>query len=208
MMTELMLADTAKAHDLRYVALRYFNVAGADPAGRTGQSTRGATHLVKVACEAATGRRDGIDVFGTDYPTSDGTCIRDFIHVKDLALAHLAALEHLESGGPSQTLNCGYSRGFSVLDVIKAVERVSGRALTVRHAPRRPADVVEIVADCRRLRSVLNWTPRHDDIDDIVRDAWRWEQGSMTAGCGRRSAHPVDAQPDAAIAAGCDGGGN
>jgi len=206
MMTELMLADTAKAHDLRYVALRYFNVAGADPAGRTGQSTRGATHLVKVACEAATGRRDGIDVFGIDYPTSDGTCIRDFIHVKDLAVAHLAALSHLESGGPSQTLNCGYSRGFSVLEVIAAVERVSGRALTLRPAPRRPGDVAEIVADCRRLRCALNWTPRHDDIDGIARDAWRWEQGSAASRLRSPFRPSGDAQPDAAIAAGATAG--
>src|SRR5262245_26465937 len=183
MMTELMLAETAKAHDLRYVALRYFNVAGADPAGRTGQSTRGATHLVKVACEAATGRRDGIDVFGIDYPTSDGTCIRDFIHVKDLARAHLAALSHLEKGGPSEILNCGYSRGFSVLEVIAAVKQISGREFPVRHSARRPGDAVEIVADCRRLRSVLGWVPRHDDLRAIVRDAWRWEQRS-TAGRG------------------------
>jgi len=206
MMTELMLAETAKAHDLRYVALRYFNVAGADPAGRTGQSTRGATHLVKVACEAATGRRDGIDVFGIDYPTSDGTCIRDFIHVKDLAVAHLAALSHLESGGPSQTLNCGYSRGFSVLEVIAAVERVSGRALTLRPAPRRPGDVPEIVADCRRLRCALNWTPRHDDIDGIARDAWRWEQGSAASRLRSPFRPSVDAQPDAAIATGATAG--
>ena len=206
MMTELMLADTAKAHDLRYVALRYFNVAGADPAGRTGQSTRGATHLVKVACEAATGRRDGIDIFGMDYPTSDGTCIRDFIHVKDLALAHLAALSHLESGGPSQTLNCGYSRGFSVLEVIAAVERVSGRALTLRPAARRPGDIAAIVADCRRLRCALNWTPRHDDIDGIARDAWRWEQGSAASRPRLPFRPSVDAQPDAAIATGATAG--
>jgi hypothetical protein len=123
----------------------------------------------------------GIDVFGTDYSTSDGTCIRDFIHVKDLVLAHDAALSHLESGGRSRMLNCGYSRGFSVLEVIAAVERVSRRALTVRHAPRRPGDVVQIIADCRRLRAKLDWTPRHDDIDVIVRDAWRWEQGSAAS---------------------------
>jgi len=136
-----------------------------------------------------------------DYPTSDGTCIRDFIHVKDLALAHLAALSHLDSGGPSQTLNCGYSRGFSVLEVIKAVERVSGRALTVRDAPRRPGDIVEIIADCRRQRSVLNWTPRHDDIDGIVQDAWRWEQASAASRLRSPFRPSVDAQPDAAIAA-------
>jgi UDP-glucose 4-epimerase len=189
MMTELMLADVANAHDVRYVALRYFNVAGADPAGRIGQSTRGATHLVKVACEAASGVRDGIDVFGTDYPTRDGTCIRDFIHVTDLARAHLAALAHIESGGPSEVLNCGYSRGFSVLQVIAAVQEASGRELRVRRAPRRPGDIVEIVADGRRLRSVLDWTPRHEDLAGIVGDAWRWEQG-LRAGRGQPPATP------------------
>jgi UDP-glucose 4-epimerase len=178
LMTEMMLADVARAHDLRHVALRYFNVAGADPAGRTGQSTRGATHLVKVACEAALGQRDGIDVFGTDYLTRDGTCIRDFIHVKDLARAHLAALSYLEKGGPPQVLNCGYSTGFSVLEVIAAVKQISGREFPVRHSARRPGDAVEIVADCRRLRSVLGWVPRYADLNAIVRDAWRWEHRS------------------------------
>jgi UDP-glucose 4-epimerase len=176
MMTEMMLADTARAHDLRYVALRYFNVAGADPAGRTGQSVKGATHLVKVACEAAIGRRGGIDVFGTNYPTRDGTCIRDFIHVKDLAGTHLAALAHLEQGAPSQTLNCGYSRGFSVLEVIAAVREISGREFPVHYSGKRPGDATEVVADCRRLRSTLDWAPRHDDLGSIVRDAWQWEQ--------------------------------
>jgi UDP-glucose 4-epimerase len=176
MMTEMMLADAAKAHALRYLALRYFNVAGADPAGRTGQSTKGASHLIKVACEAAIGLRKAIDVFGTDYRTRDGSCIRDFIHVKDLAQAHLAALLHLEKGGPSQILNCGYSRGFSVLEVIDAVKQMSGREFAVHRSHRRPGDIVEIVADCCRLRSVLDWTPRHNDLGSIVRDAWRWEQ--------------------------------
>ena len=181
MMTEMMLADAAKAHGLRHVTLRYFNVAGADPAGRTGQSTRGATHLVKVACEAAIGLRDGIDVFGTDYPTPDGTCIRDFIHVKDLARAHLAALVHLENGGPSRVLNCGYSRGFSVFEVIAAVQSASGREITVRRSARRPGDIVEIVADSRHLRATLDWRPQYDNLADLVGDAWRWEEKSAAA---------------------------
>ena len=182
LMTEVILADAAKAHDLRYVALRYFNVAGADPGGRTGQSTKGATHLVKVACEAAVGRRGGIDVFGSDYPTRDGTCIRDFIHVTDLARAHIAALSYLEKGGPPQVLNCGYSRGFSVLEVIAAVNQISGCGFPVCHSDRRPGNPIEIVADCRRLRTVLDWTPRYDDLDRIVRDALGWEQRSVTSG--------------------------
>jgi UDP-glucose 4-epimerase len=176
LMTEMMLADAAVAHDLRYVALRYFNVAGADPAGRTGQSTKGATHLLKVACEAAVGRRDGIDVFGTDYPTRDGTCIRDFIHVSDLAQAHLAALSHLRRGGTSQVLNCGYSHGFTVLELIETVKEVSGSVFPVRHAPRRAGDSVEVVADCSRLRAELGWKPQHDDLRGIVGDALRWER--------------------------------
>jgi UDP-glucose 4-epimerase len=209
LMTELMLADVARAHDLRYVALRYFNVAGADPAGRTGQSTRGATHLLKVACEAALGRRDGIDIFGTDYPTRDGTCIRDFIHVKDLARAHLAALSHLENGGPSQILNCGYSTGFSVLEVIAAVKQICGRDFPVRHSARRPGDSVEIVADCRRLHSVLGWVPRYADLNAIVRDAWRWEQRSaagrgLTAACVSSGSQPDMPPAAAAVAAGND----
>jgi UDP-glucose 4-epimerase len=176
LMTEMMLADAAAAHAFGFVALRYFNVAGADPAGRTGQSTKGATHLLKVACEAAVGKRDGIDVFGTDYPTRDGTCIRDFIHVADLAQAHLAALGHLRGGGGSHILNCGYSRGFTVLELIAAVKKVSGRDFPVRHAARRPGDSVEVVADSRRLQTEFGWKPRYDDLDGIVRDALRWEE--------------------------------
>lgn len=193
LMTEMMLADAAAAHDLEYVALRYFNVAGADPAGRTGQSTRGATHLLKVACEAAVGKRDGIDVFGTDYPTRDGTCIRDFIHVADLAQAHVAALAHLRSGGNSQVLNCGYSRGFTVLELIEAVKAVSGSAFPVRHAERRTGDSVEVVADCRRLRAVLGWTPRHDDLRGIVADALRWEQRLASAQAPEAAVAPLQA---------------
>ena len=175
LMTEWMLRDTAAAHDLRYVALRYFNVAGADPHGRTGQSTKGATHLIKVACETALGKRPAMEVFGTDYETRDGTCVRDYIHVTDLARAHLAALAHLRGGGTSETYNCGYSHGFTVLEVIDAVKRVSGRDFTVRTAARRPGDPPEIVADSRKLRAALGWQPRHDDLDEIVRHALAWE---------------------------------
>lgn len=174
--TEMMLADTARAHDFRYVALRYFNVAGADPSARTGQSTKGATHLLKVACETALGKRAGMDVFGTDYPTRDGTCIRDFIHVTDLARAHITALEYLRQGGESQILNCGYSQGFSVLELINAVKRVSGRDFVVRHAARRPGDPAAVVADSGKIRSILGWLPELDDLDRIVLHALAWEE--------------------------------
>ena len=175
LMTEIMLADTAIAHDFRYVALRYFNVAGADPKGRTGQSTKGATHLIKVACETALGKRQGMEVYGTDYATRDGTCIRDYIHVKDLARAHVAALGHLRKGGRSDVFNCGYSRGFSVLEVIDAVKRVSGRDLRVAFAPRRAGDPPEIVAESAKIRNALGWKPQHDDLDGIVQHALAWE---------------------------------
>ena len=175
LMTEIMLRDTAIAHDFRYVALRYFNVAGADPRGRTGQSTKGATHLIKVACETALGKRNAMDVFGTDYATRDGTCIRDYIHVTDLARAHVCALEHLRGGGNSEIFNCGYSHGFTVLEVIDAVKRVAGRAFDVRYSPRRSGDPPEIVADSTKIRTRLGWQPRHDDLDQIVRHALDWE---------------------------------
>jgi UDP-glucose 4-epimerase len=175
LMTEIMLADAARAHDFRYVALRYFNVAGADPLGRTGQSTRGATHLIKVACETALGKRSHIDVFGTDYPTIDGTCVRDYIHVKDLALAHISALAYLRTGGASDIFNAGYSKGYSVLEVLDAVKRVSGKAFDVRLAPRRPGDPAGIVAGSAKIRDVLGWVPQHDDLDAIVRQALAWE---------------------------------
>ena len=175
LMTEVMLRDTSIAHDFNYVALRYFNVAGADPRGRTGQSTKGATHLIKVACETALGKRQAMDVFGTDYATRDGTCIRDYIHVKDLARAHVAALGHLRSGGKSDVFNCGYSRGFTVLEVIDAVKRTSGRDFDVRYSPRRPGDPPEIVADSAKIRNALGWTPQYDDLDGIVRHALDWE---------------------------------
>ncbi|MFN3743920.1 MAG: UDP-glucose 4-epimerase GalE [Hyphomicrobiaceae bacterium] len=176
LMTEIMLADTARAHPIRYVALRYFNVAGADPGGRSGQSTPRATHLIKVACEAALGKRPYIEVFGTDYPTPDGTCIRDYIHVTDLAEAHMAALAHLRRGGASAVLNCGYSKGYSVLQVIDAVKRVSGADFEVRLATRRPGDPASIVAASARIRAELGWVPAHDDLDKIVAQALAWER--------------------------------
>ena len=175
LMTEIMLRDTSLAHDFRYVALRYFNVAGADPKGRTGQSTKGATHLIKVACETALGKRAGMDVFGTDYDTPDGTCVRDYIHVKDLARAHVAALEHLQRGGKSEIFNCGYGKGYSVLQVIDAVRRVSKRAVDAKLAPRRPGDPASIVASSDKIRAQLGWKPQHDDLDLIVEHALAWE---------------------------------
>jgi UDP-glucose 4-epimerase len=175
MMTEIMLADTAHAHDLRYVALRYFNVAGGDPRGRSGQSTPRATHLIKVACETALGKRSHMDVFGRDYPTPDGTCVRDYIHVTDLARAHLAALAHLRAGGASDVFNCGYSHGFSVLEVIETVKRVSGRGFEVREAPRRPGDPDMLVAASGKIRERLGWKPELDDLDTIVAHALSWE---------------------------------
>jgi UDP-glucose 4-epimerase len=176
LMTEWMLRDTAKAHALRYVALRYFNVAGADPKGRSGQSTAHATHLIKVASETALGQRPYLEVFGTDYPTEDGTCIRDYIHVTDLARAHLDALHYLRAGGTSEIFNCGYGRGFSVLAVIEAVKRVSQSDFPVRMGPRRAGDPAAIVAKAGRIGKLLGWKPRLDDLDTIVAHALSWEK--------------------------------
>ncbi len=179
-MTELMLRDTARAHDLKYVTLRYFNVAGADPKMRTGQSTRNATHLIKVAAEAAIGLRDGLDVHGNDYPTPDGTCIRDYIHVTDVADAHAAALDYLSNGGASVTLNCGYGRGYSVLEVIEAVKQASGSVFPVRIKGRRLGDPARIVAEAAKIRDVLGWRPTLADLNQIIADALRWEQRSLS----------------------------
>ncbi|MBP3125693.1 UDP-glucose 4-epimerase GalE [Thalassospira sp. ER-Se-21-Dark] len=176
MMTEKMLADAAIAHDLRYVALRYFNVAGADPKGRSGQTSRKATHLIKIASQAATGTRPQMAIYGEDYETPDGTCIRDYIHVSDLANAHVLALEYLERGGESDVMNCGYGRGFSVREVIGAVKKVSGVDFEVELADRRPGDPAALIAAADRIRQKLGWTPVHDDLDDIVRHALDWEQ--------------------------------
>jgi UDP-glucose 4-epimerase len=179
LMTETMLRDTGIAHGLGHVILRYFNVAGADPQLRTGLSSVGATHLIKVAVEAALGRRERIDVYGTDYPTPDGTCIRDFIHVSDLARAHLAALDHLRVSGASVTLNCGYGRGYSVREVIDAVARAVGHKFAVNVAARREGDVVVSIAAAERIRELLRWTPELDDLDTIVRHALAWERRLM-----------------------------
>jgi len=176
LMTEIMLHDVASAHGMKYVVLRYFNVAGADPKGRTGLATFGATHLLKIAVEAATGQRAKVDVFGTDYPTPDGSCIRDFIHVSDLAQAHRAALSYLRDGGMSATLNCGYGRGYSVLQTIEAVRRVSGRTFAVQYALRRPGDIMTMVADTSRIHATLHWTPQYADLDIIAAHALAWEE--------------------------------
>jgi UDP-glucose 4-epimerase len=175
LMVEMMLADTAKAHDLAYVALRYFNVAGADPAGRAGQSTRGATHLIKVACETALGKRDQMTVHGTDYPTADGTCVRDYIHVTDLVAAHAEALAYLRTGGTSLVANCGYGRGFSVLEVIDTVRKVSGRDFKAVAGERRPGDPVSVIASPALIKERFGWQPANDDLDEIVRSALSWE---------------------------------
>ncbi|HTV37609.1 MAG TPA: UDP-glucose 4-epimerase GalE, partial [Xanthobacteraceae bacterium] len=179
LMTEIMLRDAGAAHGLKYLILRYFNVAGADPQCRTGQSTAGATHLIKVAVEAALGLRPKLEVFGTDYPTPDGTCIRDYIHVSDLVAAHCDALRALRAGAPSSTLNCGYGHGFSVREVIDAVKRVSGADFNVEIAPRRPGDPARIVADSVQIRELLHWRPRHADLTTIVGHALAWERELM-----------------------------
>lgn len=177
LMTEFMLADVAAAHGLNYCALRYFNVAGADPLCRTGQSTAGATHLIKVAVEAVLGKRGHVDIFGTDYATPDGTGVRDYIHVADLAAAHVLALEALLAEPTrSLTMNCGYGRGFSVSEVLDAVDRVTGGAIERRLAPRRAGDPDSLISDNARIKATLPWTPRYDDLDTIVSHALAWER--------------------------------
>lgn len=177
LMTEIMLADTAKAHPLNFCALRYFNVAGADPQARTGQSTAGATHLIKVAVEAALGKRAGVEVFGTDYDTPDGTGVRDYIHVSDLAAAHVLALGALiAEPARSLTMNCGYGRGFSVLEVLDAVDRVTNNRIVRTMSPRRAGDPDSLISDNRRIKATLPWQPRHADLDTIVAHALAWER--------------------------------
>ncbi|MFP4079379.1 MAG: UDP-glucose 4-epimerase GalE [Ectothiorhodospira sp.] len=176
LMSEWILRDLSAATPLRHVALRYFNVAGSDPGARIGQSTRNATLLVKVACEAAVGKRDHVAVYGTDYPTPDGTGVRDYIHVTDLAAAHLDALAYLRRGGPPDTFNVGYGHGASVRQVLDTVQKVSGQRLDIREQPRRPGDPPSLVATADRIRHVLGWTPRHDDLETIVRTTLAWER--------------------------------
>lgn len=176
LMSEWMLRDAAAAQNINYAILRYFNVAGADPAGRTGQSTPNATHLIKVACEAAVGKRKGLEIFGTDYPTPDGTCVRDYIHVTDLAAAHSDALHYLRNGGANLLLNCGYGTGYSVREVVEAVKRASGNNFPVTLSPRRPGDPAAIVARADRIRNELGWQPRYNDLDTIVSHALAWER--------------------------------
>ena len=176
LMVEWMLADAGVAHDLRSVVLRYFNVAGADPQGRSGQSTRDATHLIKVAVQTALGRRPSLEIFGTDYPTPDGTCLRDYIQVTDLARAHLDALRYLRAGGESLTCNCGYARGFSVREVVDVVKQVSGVDFAIKMSGRRSGDPAAIVAANDKIKRTLGWTPQHDDLREIVAQALRWER--------------------------------
>jgi UDP-glucose 4-epimerase len=175
-MVEWMLDDVARAHPLSYAALRYFNVAGADPEGRTGQSTPDATHLIKIAVQAALGKRDGLDVFGDDYATPDGSCVRDYVHVSDLVAAHLDALRYLRAGHPSLTCNIGYANGYSVLQVIDVVKRVSGVDFPVRIKGRRAGDPAALIAANARAKTQLGWTPRFDDLETIVRHALAWER--------------------------------
>ncbi len=175
-MAERMLTDIAAASQLRYAILRYFNVAGADPAGRIGEATPDNRHLIKLACETAFGLRPAMHIHGTDYPTPDGSCVRDYIHVDDLARAHLAALDHLERGGASSVLNCGYGHGSSVRAVLDTVRRVTGVDFAIEAGPRRPGDPAILVAGNAKIREVLGWQPQHDDLEFIVRTAWAWEQ--------------------------------
>jgi UDP-glucose 4-epimerase len=198
LMSEVMLCDAGRAHGINHVILRYFNVAGADPRCRAGQSSKMATHLIKVAVEAAVGLRPKLDVFGNDYPTPDGSCVRDYIHVSDLARAHANALRHLRGGGASLTLNCGYGHGFSVLQVVDTVKRVSGVDFKVDMAPRREGDPARIVADSQRARAALDWQPRFDDLSTIVAHALAWEQALIK----RRSNAPHAA--DKRVAASSD----
>lgn len=180
LMSEWMLRDLSAAAGLGHVILRYFNVAGSDPEGRIGQSTRNATLLIKVAAEVAVGKREKLRVFGTDYPTADGTGVRDYIHVTDLADAHIRALEHLRKGGQSATLNCGYGHGYSVREVIEAVNRVNGRPIAVEEMPRRPGDPPQLVAAVGKIHETFAWTPRFDDLETIVRTSLDWEKKLLT----------------------------
>jgi UDP-glucose 4-epimerase len=193
LMTEMILRDVSVAHDFRYVALRYFNVVGCDPQGRAGQSKPEATHLFKVACQAALGQRPALRIFGTDYHTKDGTGIRDYIHVSDLISAHLAALTHLRDGGESQLLNCGYGHGYSVLEIAERMRKVSGVSFPIERVPRREGDPAALIANADRLREILGWVPKYDDLDLIMEHTLAWERHLLTQG--RTPADPMPAFP-------------
>ena len=180
LMTESMLRDMCSVSGMKYTILRYFNVAGADPSGRSGQLTAEPTHLIERACLAALGRVNGLEIFGADYNTPDGTCIRDYIHVSDLIDAHLLSLDHLAMGGDSLVLNCGYGRGFSVHQVVRAVERAAGKSLGAQVTERRKGDPPELIADAQRLRETLGWRPKHNDLDAIVASAFAWSAANQT----------------------------
>lgn len=182
MMVELVLEDLFRAGELDYLSLRYFNAAGADGDGELGEEREEATHLITRCVRAAAGRLEGLEIFGADYPTPDGTCIRDYIHVEDLAQLHLVALDHLEGGGSGKVFNCGYGRGNSVLEVVEAVRRVTGADFTVRYCERRTGDVPVLVADNRKIREQLGWKPRRDDLDTIISSAWQWEKRRASGG--------------------------
>lgn len=197
-MSEQMIFDLARTEQIEAVALRYFNVAGADPDGRLGEGKPDATHLITMATRTAVGLRPGLSVFGTDYPTPDGTCIRDYIHVSDLAQAHVNALDYLLEGGRSDVFNCGYSRGYSVLEVIQAVKRVTGVDFTVEYSDRRPGDPAALVAGCDKINQALGWRPKYDDLDYIIRTAWEWEQAGLRrsrAALSEAAATAEDASP-------------
>jgi len=179
LMSEWILRDLAAVSELRFVSLRYFNVSGSDPEGRIGQATRQATLLIKVACEAAVGKRSHVSIYGTDYDTPDGTGVRDYIHVDDLARAHLDALDYLRGGGAAAVLNCGYGHGYSVREVLQSVQRITGKALTIREEPRREGDPPMLIARAERIRTQLGWTPRLDDLDAIVDSSLRWERALL-----------------------------
>ena len=176
LMTEMMLKDYSQSSSFRYVALRYFNVSGADPKGRIGQSFPKATHLIKAACEAACGKREKLELFGTDYPTKDGSCIRDYIHVSDLANAHVMALEYLASGGKSEALNCGYGHGYSVKEVINLVKKITRVDFNVIESPRRVGDPASLISNADRIREVIGWVPKHNDLNLIIKTAYEWEK--------------------------------
>lgn len=176
LMTEMMLEDASAAHDLNYVALRYFNVAGANIELKVGQCSPNATHLIKIASECAAGKREGMEIFGEDYDTTDGTCIRDYIHVDDLAAAHVDALKYLKEGGKSQVLNCGYGRGFTVKEVVASVKKVTGADFKVKMSERRAGDAGILISKAEKIKEILNWSPKHDDLEVIVKTAYEWEK--------------------------------